>query len=229
MKPLIHSLSYSFMMLFMSPHAQSAEFFQLPGTNTLYMMGEIQIEDTLVFQDFLDKYDIKELGLAGPGGSVDAALEIGRLVQHRGISTLTVPDRDCASACALVFLSGHQREISEGSRIGVHLPFIDFQQDGVTALTYCRSIEQPIKPNFDDQLSALRSGQGIGIFGSSNEVCLTSTYQLAFEDALNFLNLVDGAGVDQRVFRDMISTPPSQMKWYTTEEGSSLNLSTKSD
>lgn len=191
----------------------AAEFFQLPGTKTLYMMGSIVREDVERFQSFIESKDIDTLGLAGPGGSLEVALKIGELVNQGNISTLTIADRDCASACALLFMAGQEREISNGSRLGVHLPFINFAASETSVSSYCSDFKHP-------------SGRSILQIGDeARRYCLTGTYQMAFEDALNLLNLIENSGINQVVFRHMISTPPSEMKWFSKEESAKLQLS----
>lgn len=204
--------------------ANAAEFFLLPGTQTLYMMGEITEDDPSILQRFLDSHEIDTLGVAGPGGSMQSALIIGEMIKSKEIATLTIPDRDCASACGLIFLAGGVRVMGDGSRIGVHLPFINFDQKSGGASAYCSQFRD-------------RSAQGVGLRPtdlltsqlspfSTSEACLTGTYQMAFEDAYTLLNLIDDSNVDQQVFRDMMATHPSNMTWYMPEDGSRLNIST---
>ena len=58
--------------------------------------------------------------LSGPGGSVSAALAIGREIQARRLGTLVPPNAACASACSLIWLAGARRQLGEGARIGFH-------------------------------------------------------------------------------------------------------------
>jgi hypothetical protein len=44
--------------------------------------------------------------LDGPGGVLGEALRIGQEVRRRGLTTVVIPNAHCASACAVVFLSG---------------------------------------------------------------------------------------------------------------------------
>jgi len=56
----------------------------------------------------------------GPGGVLGEALLIGEEVRRRHLSTLVSSHRSCASACAVVFLSGATRYIGSGAQIGLH-------------------------------------------------------------------------------------------------------------
>ena len=196
-----------------SSAVKAAEFFQLPGTKTLYMMGTITREDYQRFRSFQVSQNIDTLGLAGPGGSLEVALKIGELVNQANISTLTIDNRDCASACALLFMAGKRRQMGNGARLGVHLPFINFEESGITASSYCSGFKPP------SSIAITR------MLNEASKFCLTGTYQMAFEDALNLLNLIEKSEINQVVFRHMISTPPSEMKWYDKEESAKFNLS----
>jgi hypothetical protein len=61
--------------------------------------------------------------LDSPGGSVDAAIEIGRLLRERSADANVPRDMACVSACVLVLVGGKAREI-EG-RLGIHRPYLD--------------------------------------------------------------------------------------------------------
>ncbi len=56
----------------------------------------------------------------GPGGILGEALLIGEEVRRRHLTTLVGPHRACASACAVVFLSGRTRYLGAGAVIGLH-------------------------------------------------------------------------------------------------------------
>ena len=58
--------------------------------------------------------------LDSPGGSVDDALDIGRLVREQGLSTEVSNGGLCASSCPLIFASGETRIAGQEAAIGVH-------------------------------------------------------------------------------------------------------------
>lgn len=207
-------------------NAMPAEFLLLPGTKTLYMMGEVTPSDLSTLRRFLRDHEIDTLGLAGPGGSLRTSLMIGEVVKAGEIITFSIPDRDCASACALIFMSGGHRIMGERSRIGVHLPFIDFEKVNISTTEFCRELRRQPADGTRTPPNPSQFFQGIETTFKSQEICLTATYQKAFEDAFNLFNIIDDAGIDQQVFVDMISTHPSSMTWYTPEDGSRLNLAT---
>ena len=58
--------------------------------------------------------------LDGPGGVLGEALLIGTEVRKRNLDTMVGPNRSCASACAIVFLSGRVKYLASGASVGLH-------------------------------------------------------------------------------------------------------------
>ena len=58
--------------------------------------------------------------LDGPGGVLAEAFLSAEEVRRRGLSTLVAANRSCASACALVFLSGREKYLAAGANVGLH-------------------------------------------------------------------------------------------------------------
>lgn len=63
---------------------------------------------------------IKSVALDSPGGSVNDALEMGRVIRAAGFTTSVAAGALCASSCPLVFAGGTERLATEKSAIGVH-------------------------------------------------------------------------------------------------------------
>jgi hypothetical protein len=73
------------------------------------------------FQRFLDAMGVVQVvHLNSPGGRLQEAERIGRLLQDRKLSTYVV--NECLSACTHIFLSGRERLISPEGRLGFHQP-----------------------------------------------------------------------------------------------------------
>ncbi len=64
--------------------------------------------------------ELKEIILHSPGGSVQDAIAMGRLIRKQKLNTRIVANGYCASSCPLVFASGIERVAHETSWIGVH-------------------------------------------------------------------------------------------------------------
>lgn len=108
----------------------TAEFLVLPGSNTLAMLGVLQSQDVNEFERQLLK-GIDQVILSSDGGNLDAAWEIGRLIEQNGLTTTLADDTECASACAILFLHGKQRSMHEGAKLGVHLPYFNVADDQI--------------------------------------------------------------------------------------------------
>ena len=57
--------------------APAAEFYVIPGTKSLLMLGEITDTDLAEFQYATSESDIDTVVLRGPGGSLELAFELG--------------------------------------------------------------------------------------------------------------------------------------------------------
>jgi len=66
---------------------------------------------------------IKTIVLQSPGGSVQDALAMGRLIRQKNFNTEVEAGKYCASSCPLVFAGGVERRAGEKSALGVHQVF----------------------------------------------------------------------------------------------------------
>lgn len=98
------------------------------GGGVLTAIGRIDPGTAAAFAAFLDaetKRDapVRRLFLHSPGGSVEDALAMARLVREKRIQTEVPADGYCASACPLLFAGGLLRVAGAQSWIGVHQVF----------------------------------------------------------------------------------------------------------
>ena len=63
---------------------------------------------------------VKTVVLDSPGGSVQDAIAMSKLIREKGYATRVEPDGHCASSCPLVFSGGVARSAGAGATIGVH-------------------------------------------------------------------------------------------------------------
>jgi hypothetical protein len=84
--------------------------------------GPIEPGDADRFDAFLD--GLAELpgqvALHSPGGDVDEALEIGRRLRARDLSTTILPGTICLSACPYILAAGVERVVSLRGSVGLH-------------------------------------------------------------------------------------------------------------
>ncbi|WP_423069057.1 hypothetical protein [Devosia sp. CN2-171] len=111
------------------PIPRPAEFdlrigaFYLPGDlpDTLVMDGPLK---SGAFDDFVRAIGSRphaiKLVTASPGGLVNEALAVARVVRARSMVTAVPAKGECYSACAFVFLAGGKRTIAAGGLLGVH-------------------------------------------------------------------------------------------------------------
>jgi len=87
----------------------------------LEFSGGITFGAAREFQQFIDAMGVVQVvHLNSPGGRVEEADRIGRLLRDRKLSTYVV--NDCLSACTHIFLNGRERLISPEGRLGFHQP-----------------------------------------------------------------------------------------------------------
>lgn len=72
------------------------------------------------FRSAIERSKPQLVVLEGPGGILGEALLIGEEVRRRQLNTMVGPNRSCASACAVVFLSGHTKYLASGAAVGLH-------------------------------------------------------------------------------------------------------------
>ncbi|NGP16594.1 hypothetical protein G5575_01845 [Devosia chinhatensis] len=80
-----------------------------PGSSARFL-AEIEARGEYVSTVLLDS----------PGGSVDDALSIGRLIRERDLSTEVANGGLCASSCPLIFAGGTERIAGREAAVGVH-------------------------------------------------------------------------------------------------------------
>jgi hypothetical protein len=103
--------------------ARAAEIYVGPFGH-LYFDGPIVEGDAKKFSAFTIKYPRGTyVFLGGPGGFLGEMLEIGNIIQKRGFSTAISRASGCASACAILFFSGHHAVIERNSAICFHMPY----------------------------------------------------------------------------------------------------------
>lgn len=81
--------------------------------------------------------------LAGPGGDIDAAMELGRLLRQLGVFTLVGKSDLCLSACVFAFMGGERRIVA--GQLGIHRPFLPFTQDSPDRKDRFRHLQKTLR------------------------------------------------------------------------------------
>ena len=96
--------------------------FDLTADGRLLAVGSITPGISRTFADEIERRGsyVKTVVLQSPGGSVQDALAMGRLIREKGFATEVEGGTYCASSCPLVFAGGVQRHAGTKAAIGVH-------------------------------------------------------------------------------------------------------------
>jgi hypothetical protein len=107
------------------PRLQAAMSFELAGDGRLIAVGGIEPGTARRFADEIEKRGsyVKTIVLHSPGGSVQDALAMGRLIRERKFATEVEAGAYCASSCPLAFAGGVERKAGDKAAIGVHQVF----------------------------------------------------------------------------------------------------------
>ena len=107
----------------------------------LSLVGEMGFGATRLVRDALKRHPgIKGIELESPGGSAAEGFALARLVRERDLDTYV--RSDCASACVLVFASGHERLAAPSARFGLHRSGVEWQRGDREVSPTDREMEQ---------------------------------------------------------------------------------------
>lgn len=99
-----------------------------PELGSLLMMnGAIDRGDGERFEAYLAGLEVmpEAVAINSPGGIVDEALAVGRLVRARSLDTLILPGMACLSSCPYVLAGGVERQVSLTGAVGLHQHYYD--------------------------------------------------------------------------------------------------------
>jgi hypothetical protein len=102
------------------PRRLLAEPTSIDGEDVLVLRGAIAPGDGERIAEVLRTAAPAVVSLDSPGGSVDDALAIGRVLRALEVATRIEDGAVCLSACPYAFVGGRARHVSEAARFGVH-------------------------------------------------------------------------------------------------------------
>jgi hypothetical protein len=95
------------------------------GPDIIFVSGNLTIGDEKKFINVALNSEDAIVLFQSPGGNLVAGIEIGKAIHLKGFATF-VPDAvQCASACALAWLGGRVRYMSNTAQVGFHAAYID--------------------------------------------------------------------------------------------------------
>lgn len=95
------------------------------GLDVIFIEGEIRSGDEGHFRRLALSSDNAVIILAGPGGALVPALEIGKAIQVKGFATYVPDETQCTSACALIWVAGSPRYMASTANVGFHASYLD--------------------------------------------------------------------------------------------------------
>jgi hypothetical protein len=121
----------------------------------LYLSESIEVEDTKAFQEAIDKVNTEGLHVKhdsviinnSPGGNVETAKKISRIIRKNKLSTWVPKDKYCSSACLYVFIGGICR-MGQG-KIGVHRGFSPYSYQRIRSL---EEVKDTTDSSFNDDV-----------------------------------------------------------------------------
>jgi hypothetical protein len=119
-----------FSAFWMSTAAISADITVVPATRSgdplfIVIEGEIIAGDDDKFRKIAAEFSDAIVALNSEGGAISPAMDIGRTIKLRGYTTVVLDDSSCASACALIWISGSQRIIHGDGEVGFHATYLN--------------------------------------------------------------------------------------------------------
>lgn len=206
-------------LVFFGNFSHAAEFFVIPGTTTLLLLGETSANDVDALRDAVEKQQVDTIVLKGPGGNLEAAFVMADFIIENKLSTVVPAGTDCASACSLIFLAGAHRTLEEGARLGFHLPFIPASASQREFNTLCGML-------LGDSAGRITAGTIGGVWPTLavSTQCAVGIYQLGLRDIRRLNALVVRDSISEEVMEIIIDTMPENMTWVDASRAVQLGI-----
>ncbi len=94
------------------------------GPPLVTVKGELDLADTVNFLRKTEGLTAAVVLLESPGGNAVAGVGIGKAIREKGFLTVVPSAINCASACALAWLGGKPRFMSQNAQIGFHAAYV---------------------------------------------------------------------------------------------------------
>lgn len=121
----------------------------------VFLQGYITQEDVYsakVMESLVKRGRQKIVGnsvsIAGDGGDVDAAMELGRLLRKLGVSTRVDRGDRCLSSCVFAFMGGDQRVVA--GQIGIHRPYFSSARKVPDRRAYYRQLQKRLQQYIEE-------------------------------------------------------------------------------
>lgn len=158
----------------------------------LVIEGEIRKGDDskfieLIRADVNSYYSASRIHINSPGGDVEAAMKLAKLIEESGMNLRVDDGSICASACFLLYVSAPLRMARPGSRLIVHRPYYDMSNThGSTQAQSAVAYQEAILSMRDYLVSRAVSGH---LIDKMMQMPSSQGYALSIEDLVS-LNLM---------------------------------------
>jgi hypothetical protein len=114
-----------FLALAGSGNAATISVSPLPSSDSVLVTvsGDLVLSDANEFRQIVAGIPKAIVAFRSDGGSVVAAIDIGRQIRFKNFTTLVPDNTRCASACALAWLGGTPRLMGANTHIGFHAAY----------------------------------------------------------------------------------------------------------
>lgn len=114
-----------FVSLYKSPLAAEVVYVgsDRSGMNYIRISGELKTGDDIIFKNLANNVSPLTVLLDSNGGVLNVGLSIGNLVRSKGYHTRIENQKECASACGLIWLAGEERSLGKEAKVGFHAAF----------------------------------------------------------------------------------------------------------
>lgn len=192
-------------VFFTSPYSCfAAEFIKISASEMqrsdfILVHGDLFLGDEQKFIDVAMSSTGALVVFHSRGGNLYAGIEIGKAIRRKGFSTFVPAENLCASACALAWLAGRSRLMSESARVGFHAAYS--KKDG--------------QPNVSSSANAV-VGAYLNQIGLSTSAVVYITS--APPEGMQWLNLQDAQRIGLDVKQLNITVPVRQGRETTAEK-----------
>ena len=171
--------------------------FDLTGDGRMVATGTITPGTAKTFAAEIAKRGsyVKTVVLQSPGGSVQDALAMGRLIREKKFATEVEGGRYCASSCPLVFAGGVERRAGAKAAIGVHQVFAV----GQTALSQADGMDSAQRISATAQKYLRDMGVDLGVWVHAMETPRDELYYFQPAELLELKLATDAAGAKPAV------------------------------
>jgi ATP-dependent protease ClpP protease subunit len=156
--------------------------------NDLTIGGEINSATVSLVKQEFSKHPKLFVSLDSPGGSVDAGIALGRVLREHNTTVIVQPGTECASSCVFVLAGAPDRFVSPAA----------IDNHGVRLAAGKIGIHRP--------------------YLTDTHLTLKEVQKSASDVEAKIRAYFREMHVSQRLFDDMTTIPPGQIKWLTAQD-----------